>query len=243
MVTGLITERGTCAASEAGLLSLFPEQGGEKCGEANKRRQLIETALAMNESGINHGTSGNLSVRYEQGMLITPSGRKYSDLRPEDMVYIDDQGNALDGDPSSEWRFHHDIYQSRPEAQAILHAHPVNCATLACNGQEIPAFHYMVAVAGGRNIRCAEYATFGTQELSNHVLAALDGRKACLMANHGLVCLDGNLDEALSLAIEIENLASTYLQSLAIGDPNILDEEEMDRVIEKFKNYGPGSGA
>ena len=204
-----------------------------------ERRQLIETAIEMNRCGINQGTSGNLSARHEDGMLITPSGMAYTSLAPEDIVFVDGigkhHGSRL---PSSEWRIHHDIYQARPDADAILHAHPTNCATLACLHQPIPAFHYMVAVAGGRDIRCAPYATFGTQALSNYVLEALQGRKACLMANHGLLCLAAGLDTALALAIEVEQLARAYLRCLSVGEPVILDDEEMDRVLLKFKSYG-----
>jgi L-fuculose-phosphate aldolase len=203
------------------------------------RRQLIDTALEMNRSGINQGTSGNLSVRHGEGMLITPSGIPYPALAPPDIVYVDRSGES-DGlrKPSSEWRIHSDIYNAREDAQAILHAHPAECVALACMQKAIPAFHYMVAVAGGRDIRCAPYATFGTQELSDHVLKALRGRKACLMANHGLVCVETGLDKALSLAIEVEQLAKSYLRCLAVGDPVLLDSHEMDRVLLKFRSYG-----
>ena len=203
------------------------------------REQLIETAVAMNGSGINQGTSGNLSVRMDGGFLITPSGVNYAELVPEDIVAMNlkgEWGGSIK--PSSEWRFHRDIYRHRADARAILHAHPVFCATLACLGRPIPAFHYMVAVAGGRDIRCAAYATFGTQELSDHVLSALTDRKACLMANHGLVCLEQDLPRALALAIEIEQLAQVYQQCLALGEPVILGDEEMETVLEKFKDYG-----
>ena len=203
------------------------------------RQQLIDTALQMNRSGINQGTSGNLSVRHGEGMLITPSGIPYPALAPPDIVYVDRSGES-DGlrKPSSEWRIHSDIYNAREDAQAILHAHPAECVALACMQKAIPAFHYMVAVAGGRDIRCAPYATFGTQELSDHVLKALRGRKACLMANHGLVCVETGLDKALSLAIEVEQLAKSYLRCLAVGDPVLLDSHEMDRVLLKFRSYG-----
>ena len=203
------------------------------------RRHLIETAVQMNRCGINQGTSGNLSIRHEGGMLITPSGMPYAALELADIVFVDGYG-AHHGPrlPSSEWRIHHDIYQARADAAAILHAHPTDCAALACLNEPIPAFHYMVAVAGGRDIRCAPYATFGTQDLSNHVLEALQDRKACLMANHGLICLAGDLDKALALAIEVEQLAQTYLHCLSVGNPVILDDEEMDRVLLKFKSYG-----
>jgi L-fuculose-phosphate aldolase len=209
---------------------------------ADPRRELIETALAMNATGINCGTSGNVSLRHGEGMLITPSGARYDDLQPGDIVAVSLDGQWEKGrKPSSEWRFHHDIYRQRPDAQAIVHAHPVHCSALACLSKAIPAFHYMVAVAGGEDIRCAPYATFGTQELSDHVVHALAGRKACLMANHGLVCLERDLPHALALAIEVENLARTYCQCLAIGEPVLLDSEEMARVIEKFKHYGAGA--
>ncbi len=202
------------------------------------REQLIETAVAMNASGINRGTSGNLSVRMDGGFLITPAAMNYSELVPGDIVAMNLEGEWEDSaKPSSEWRFHRDIYRHRADARAIVHAHPVFCTTLACLGRPIPALHYMVAVAGGRDIRCAAYATFGTQELSDHVLAALTDRKACLMANHGLLCLEHDLPRALVLAIEIEQLAQVYHQCLAVGEPVILDDVEMARVLEKFKHY------
>ena len=204
------------------------------------REASIEAAVAMNASGINQGTSGNISVRTDDGMLITPSGMPYCSLAPDDLVLVSMDG-AISGqrEPSSEWRFHRDIYRERDDAQAIVHAHPDYCVTLACLGRAIPAFHYMVAAAGGHDIRCSAYATFGTQQLSDHVLKALQGRKACLMANHGLVCLERNLPRALALAIEVEHLAKAYCHCLAIGEPVILDDAEMGRVLEKFKSYGP----
>jgi len=201
--------------------------------------QLIETAIAMNASGINRGTSGNLSVRTKGGFLITPSGMDYADLVPEDIVAMNLEGEWKGSNaPSSEWRIHRDIYRRRGDALAILHAHPTFSATLACLRKSIPALHYMVAVAGGKDIRCAPYATFGTQELSDHVLTALEDRKACLMANHGMVCLGRDLPGALALAIEVEQLAQVYYQCLVAGEPVVLDDEEMERVLEKFKGYG-----
>ena len=168
------------------------------------RLQLIEKAIAMNRCGLNQGTSGNLSRRHQDGMLISPSGMAYSTLEPEDIVIVDGDGQHHGPrQASSEWRIHHDIYRARADAGAILHAHPTNCAALACLHEPIPAFHYMVAVAGGHDIRCAPYATFGSQALSDHVLDALEDRQACLMANHGLICLAQNLDRALALAIEV----------------------------------------
>lgn len=202
-------------------------------------RQLIETAISMNVSGINRGTSGNLSVRTDSGFLISPSGMDYSELVPEDIVAMNLDGEWGDSNPpSSEWRIHRDIYIRREDALAIVHAHPTFCATLACLGKPIPAFHYMVAVAGGKDIRCSPYATFGTQELSDQVLAALENRKACLMANHGIVCLGRDLPGALALAIEVEQLAQVYYQCLVAGEPVVLDDAEMERVLEKFKTYG-----
>lgn len=203
------------------------------------RQQLIDTAVAMYASGLNQGTSGNLSVRYQDGFLITPSGMDYAGLSTDDIVWMEFDGESRDRrKPSSEWRFHAAIYQDREEANAVLHAHPVSCATLACLGKGIPAFHYMIAVAGGRNIRCAEYATFGTRELSKHVLKALENRKACLMAHHGLTCFERDLPKALALAIEVEHLATVYSRILSIGEASILSGKEMDVVLEKFRSYG-----
>ncbi len=202
------------------------------------RQQLIDTALAINRYGINQGTSGNLSVRVPGGFLVTPSAIPYENCRPEDIVHMDLEGRWQgERKPSSEWRFHRDIYRSRGDAQAVLHAHPPWCTTLACLGREIPPFHYMVAVAGGTNIRCAPYATFGTQKLSDLALAALADRKACLLANHGMLCLEEDLQQALSLAIEVENLARVYAQALQIGEPALLNQEEMVRIAEKFRVY------
>ena len=205
------------------------------------RERLIDAAREMNRRGINQGTSGNLSVRHGEGMLITPSGLPYDRLEAGDIVMVEDSGEyAGSRKPSSEWRIHRDVYRARTDAGAILHAHPVHCAALACLGRPIPAFHYMVAIAGGRDIRCSPYATFGSQELSDQVLIALRDRRACLMANHGLLCLAGDLVGALALAVEIEQLARTYLQCLSVGDPTILEDAEMERVLTKFENYGKG---
>jgi len=203
------------------------------------RQQLIDTGRAMNASGLNQGASGNLSLRHEGGMLITPSGMDYAGLRTDDIVWMNFNGNNEgSGKPSSEWRFHAAIYQHRSEANAVLHAHPVNCTALACLGKGIPAFHYMVAVAGGKNIRCSEYATFGTDKLSGFVLKALEDRKACLMAHHGLTCFERDLTRALALANEIEHLATVYSRILAIGDVELLSESQMEEVLEKFSGYG-----
>jgi len=203
------------------------------------RQQLIETAIEMNRSGLNRGRAGNLSCRCEGGMLITPTGLDYAQLMPDDIVFIDDQGEVKGSRlPSSEWRIHQDIYAARKDAGAILHAHATACTSLACLHMPIPAFHYMVAKAGGRDIPCAPYATFGSQELSDGVLEVLGERRACLMANHGLVCHEQDLEQVMDLAIEVEELARTYLLCLSVDEPVILDDEEMDRVLLKFSTYG-----
>ena len=210
---------------------------------AKLREELITAARDMNRSGINQGTSGTLSLRCADGFLVTPSGLPYERLEPADIVQLKlERGDAPAATgprkPSSEWRIHRDVYLARPDAQAILHAHPVHCASLAGLRRPLPAFHYMVAVAGGRDIRCAPYATFGSQALSDHVLEALAGRRACLMANHGLWCLAPDLPRVLALAVEIEALARAYLLCLSVGEPVVLDDAEMERVLEKFSSYG-----
>jgi L-fuculose-phosphate aldolase len=193
----------------------------------------------MNAVGLNQGTSGNLSQRAGAGFLITPTGMDYAALTPVDIVWMrfdgSHEGPRL---PSSEWRFHRDILAARPETAAVLHAHAPYCTTLACLGRDIPACHYMIAVAGGDSIRCAPYATFGSDTLSRHAVAALDGRRACLLANHGMIAIGPGLAAVLKLAIEVEALAATYWRALQIGAPVILDPEEMARVAEKFKTYG-----
>ena len=207
------------------------------------RQQLIDTARAMNACGLNQGASGNLSARYEDGFLITPSGMDYASLTASDIVWMDFDGNTRDKrKPSSEWRFHAAIYQHRAEANAVLHAHPVSCSTLACLGKGIPAFHYMVAIAGGKDIRCADYATFGTPELSDHVIKALENRKACLMAHHGMTCLEKDLSRVFALAVEVEHLATVYGRILAMGEPQILSDGEMAKVLKKFESYGLQDG-
>lgn len=206
---------------------------------AELRRAMIETARRMNASGLNQGTSGNLGHRVEGGFLVTPSGMAYDALEPEDIVFMrfdgTPEGRRL---PSSEWRFHRDILVARPDIDVVLHAHSMFCTTLACLGRGIPPFHYMVAVSGASSILCAPYATFGTEELSRHAVAALQDRDACLLANHGMIALGSSLPKALKLAIEVETLAAMYWRSLQIGEPVLLDEAEMRRVLEKFKTYG-----
>ena len=203
------------------------------------RSALIATANELNDSGINQGTSGNLSVRTEGGFLITPSGMNYSSLKPEHVVFMNLSGeHSSSCKPSSEWRFHRDIYVARTDAGAIVHTHSVYATALACLNRHIPAFHYMVAAAGGRNIRCAPYATYGTQDLSDFAVAALVGRKACLLSHHGVISLGDGLSPALALAAEVETLAKQYLAALSVAEPELLSDTEMDLVIEKFKAYG-----
>jgi L-fuculose-phosphate aldolase len=207
------------------------------------RRAIIATALAMNSAGINVNKSGNVSARAQraatQGFVVTPTALPYRDLDVEDLAFVTLAGAAQGtNEPSSEWRFHRDIYEARPEFLAIVHTHSPHATALACHGRGIPAFHYMVAVAGGE-IRCAPYATFGTQALSNHAVAALAGRSACLLAHHGVIACGRSLDQALALAIEVEQLARIYLSALVIGEPPRLDAAEMDQVLERFQHYGP----
>lgn len=207
--------------------------------ETEVRQAVVDTARRMNAAGINRGTSGNVSARWRDGMLITPSGVPYDRLDRVQIVFMtlegEHQGAPL---PSSEWRFHRDILRSRSEVGAIVHVHSASATALACLNVGIPAFHYMVAVAGGFDIRCAPYATFGTQELSDHALAALEGRSACLLANHGMIATGPDLERALALAVEVETLAEMYWRALQVGAPAILDEAEMVRVLEKFRTYG-----
>lgn len=203
------------------------------------RREVIATALKMNALGINQGKSGNVSTRIDDGFLITPTGVPYEETKPEQIVAVDMDGH-FDGDtlPSSEWRFHRDIYAARSEVGAIVHTHSTYATTIACLGQDIPPFHYMIAIAGGRDIRCAPYATFGTQALSDHALTALAGRQACLLAQHGMIAVGAGLPKALALAVEVESLARMYWQARQIGLPPLLSDIEMMTVLEKFKTYG-----
>ena len=212
--------------------------------ELQLRKQIIATALRMNALGINRGKSGNVSARWKQGFLVTPSGLAYEETRPSDIVHVDAAGRPSGRrEPSSEWRFHHDIYHGRPEAMAVVHTHSSFATTLACLRMDIPAFHYMIAVAGGNTIRCAPYATFGTQQLSDGALAALEGRKACLLANHGAISIGADLDAALALAVEVEGLCEQYWRALQVGKPVILPDEEMAFVIDKFRTYGRAAPA
>lgn len=207
--------------------------------ERELRSAIIAACLEMNRTGLNQGTSGNISVRHGAGMLITPTALPYDRMTPEDIVWVGFDGTAQGPrKPSSEWRFHLDLLRARDDLAAVVHAHPSYCTTLAIHGRAIPPVHYMIAAAGGHDIRVAEYATFGTPELSQHVLRAMEGRRACLMAHHGMLAAHETLDKAMWLAVEVETLARQYVQALALGDPPELSRAEIDRVLEKFAGYG-----
>jgi len=219
------------------------EQGMAKLKHADLRREVIATCINMNASGINQGTSGNVSVRAGDGFLITASGIPYARMKHEHIVEMDlDGGYRGDYLPSSEWRMHLDIFRARPEAGAIVHTHSIHATALSCLRREIPAFHYMIGVAGGTSIRVSEYAEFGTQALSDAMLKALEGRTACLLANHGQICFGPNLDRALWLAIEVETLCRQYWTAMLAGKPVLLNEGQMASVLKRFKTYGKQPG-
>ena len=210
----------------------------------DQRNQIIEYSIKLNSTNLSPLRSGNISLRGKEddkeGYLITPSGKKYETLKAEDIVFMGLNEELRDNsnqNPSSEWRFHRDIYLNKKEAQAIVHAHSPHATAVSSHGKTIPPFHYMIALAGGEDIKCADYATFGTEELSKNVIKALENRKACLMSNHGQVAFGNNLEEAFELALEIENICHQYVIALKIGDPKILSFEEMKKVLEKAKNY------
>lgn len=215
----------------------------------NERKQLLEISRKLVSLGLNKGTSGNVSVRDADGFLITPSGLKVEEMTADSMVkMLLNEKDAHDSfktyhapnnlKPSSEWRFHYDILANRPEINAVIHTHSMFATTLACLHKDIPPFHYMIAVTGADTIRCAPYALFGTQVLSDHVLAALHQSKACLLANHGMIALGRDLDDALAVTVEVENLCEQYWRALQLGEPHILSEAEMREVFQQFKGYG-----
>jgi L-fuculose-phosphate aldolase len=207
--------------------------------DREKRQSIIDACLRMNATGINQGTSGNISLRHGDGMLITPTSTPYEAMKPEQIVYMHLDGNHDPGQrPSSEWRFHRDILKARPEVNAIVHAHPPYSTMLAIMGLEVPPVHYMVAVAGGDTIRCAPYATFGTQELSEHAVHALEGRLACLLEHHGMIAIGPTLPKAMWLAVEVETLARQYHGCLQIGTPPLLSKEEIEKVRLRMAGYG-----
>lgn len=205
------------------------------------RSEMIETCLKMTASGINQGTAGNVSVRVDGGLLITPSSMPYDQMRPEDIVEMSFDGTwSGERRPSSEWRFHRDILAAREDVSVVLHCHSIHATALACLHRSIPSYHYMVGVAGGTDIRCAPYATFGTQALSDAALEALVDRKACLLGQHGQISLGKTLEAALWLAIEVETLADMYLRALSVDEPPILPEDEMARVLDQMQRMDYG---
>src|SRR5690349_1936993 len=214
-------------------------------GERAKRQAIIDACRQMNALGINQGTSGNISVRHGDTMLISPSATPYEAMQPEQVAAMRlDSDGAWSGPspPSTEWRFHRDIIGSRPDVGAIVHAHPTFCTTLAIARRDIPPCHYMIAAFGGADVRCAPYATFGTSELAAYALIALEGRNACLLANHGMIACGPTLEKALWLAVELETLARQYYHSLLIGGPVLLTGQEIAEAAARFANYGLRNG-
>ena len=208
--------------------------------ERSSREQMVDICRRMNASGINQGTAGNLSLRGKEGFLITPTSLPYEAMTPEDIVAMDFDGSYVGRRPSSEWRFHRDILRHRPDINVVLHCHSIYATTLACHHKTIPSFHYMTGVAGGTTIRCAAYATFGTQALSDNALVALKDRLACLLGQHGQISLGKTLESALWLAIEVETLSQMYVQALTLGEPPVLPDDEMARVIEQMTRMSYG---
>ena len=212
------------------------------------KKQVIEYAQKLNSTNLSPLRSGNVSLRVinddVEGFLLTPSGKRYESLIPEDIVFLAlkekyDNLKLFNSslNPSSEWRFHQDIYLQKPKAKAIVHAHSPHATAVSTHGKSIPAFHYMIALAGGDDIKCAEYATFGTTELSKNIIKALDKRKACLMSNHGQITFGDNLKQAFELAEEVENICHQYIIALKIGEPKILSYAEMQKILDKIKHY------
>ena len=218
----------------------------QKKKKEDLKEKIIFVARALEKAGMNHATSGNISARIAGGLLITPSSIPYQEMQAKDLISIDMDGRNLEAistkkyhQPSSEWKLHADILRHRKEINAVVHCHSVNATAIACHKRSIPSFHYMTAAAGGDNIRCAEYATFGSSELSNNTIKALECRFACLLAQHGQVAIANNLENALRLAVEVESLANLYLKASLLGEPKLLSKSEMKRVLKKFKeiNY------
>ena len=208
----------------------------------NLRSEIIKFSKMLNSKKLSALRSGNISVRYKNGFLITPSGKKSPSLKYKDIIYVSLKGffDKKKGIPSSEWKFHQDIYKKKSEAKAIVHAHSTNATAVATHKKDIPPFHYMVAMAGGHDIKCANYSTYGTRELSKNILKALKGRKACLIANHGQIAFEDSLSKAFELAEEVENISLQYITSLKLGKPKILSFKEMNKVLLKAKNYKRG---
>ena len=224
-------------------MSSAKDRAKEKADDKTRRQSIVDACREMNRLGINQGTSGNISLRHGDGMLITPTSVPYDAMQSEQIVFM-----KLDSDPeagqrpSSEWRFHRDILKARPEVNAVVHAHPPFATILAIMGREIPPVHYMVACAGGDTIRCAPYATFGTEELSRHAVAALEDRSACLLAHHGMIAVGASLPKAMWLAVEVEKLERQYHGALQIGTPPLLSKTEIENVRARMAGYGVGGG-
>ena len=206
------------------------------------RSEIIKYSKLLNSKKLSALRSGNISARYKGGFLITPSGKKYLSLKNKDIVFVslDGKFDKKKGIPSSEWRFNQGIYLNQKKAKAIVHAHATNATAIASHNKDIPSFHYMVAMAGGQDIKCAKYATYGTRELSKNILKALKGRKACLISNHGQIVFEENLPKAFELAEEVENISLQYITSLKLGKPKILSLKEMKKDLLKAKNYKKG---
>ena len=203
-----------------------------------QKKEIIKFAKMLNDKKLSALRSGNISIRYKNGFLITPSGQKYSSLKVKDIVFVNLKGEFNNKQkPSSEWRFHQDIYISKKNAKAIVHSHSTNATALSTHNKKIPSFHYMVALAGGSDIKCAKYATYGTRELSKNILKALKNRFACLIANHGQITFGSSLAEAFELAEEVDNLAKQYIKALLLGRPKLLSLNEMKKVLNKSKTY------
>ncbi len=220
-----------------------PKRGAKKGGvseEAALRAAVLETARAMSESGLSPGRSGNVSSRFADGMLITPTGLAYADIGPKDIVFVAGDGSVpgKQRTPSSEWQFHLSAYDARPDMGAVVHTHSLHAVVLSCAGRPIPAFHYMIAVAGGVDIPLVPYATFGSAELAAHVAKGLAERRACLMAHHGAIAMGKTPVAALELAHEVEVLAEQYVKLLTLGKPALLGDDDMADVLERFKTYG-----
>ena len=205
-------------------------------------KEIIGTCVEMESRGINQGTSGNLSIKYKNGFLITPSSVPYTEMKPEDIVEMNWNGEFVGKQPSSEWRFHRDILKNRNDINVVLHCHSINATSLSCHNKDIPAFHYIVGLAGGNNIRCAKYATFGSQELANYALIAIKDRLACLLGHHGMICLGKTFKQALILGCEVEAMAKVYIKALSIGNTDVLSNEEMDKVVKRMERMSYGKG-
>ena len=206
------------------------------------KSEIITYSKMLNSKKLSALRSGNISIRYKNGFFITPSGKKYISLKNSDIIFVKLDGtfNKKKGIPSSEWKFHQDIYLSKKQANAIVHAHSTNATAVSTHKKGIPAFHYMVAMAGGNDIKCAKYATFGTRALSKNIITALKNRNACLISNHGQIAFEENISKAFELAEEVENISLQYITSLKLGKPKILSSNEMKKVLSKAKNYKKG---